>query len=143
MGLFHWWGSPIFLFLIANNYLSAQHVFGTLLTHLFLNIFTALEIEKTDENCKHRSRYVENCIKAEFIVVFDHLRHYFLLLLKLSLIYEIKTQITIWICLLICCFFHHRQNLHHLWYLFSIFTPKRSNKFFWNIFIAVFKIFMT
>ena len=52
-----------------NNCLIYIIYFGSLSTYLFLNIFTDVEIEKTVENCKPRSRYVWKEIKIEFPLV--------------------------------------------------------------------------
>ena len=55
--------------LIVNNCLFFLCLFDKQLTHLFLNISTAVKIEKRDENCKHRGRYVWKEIKIESTVV--------------------------------------------------------------------------
>ena len=54
-----------FLLLIVNNCLFLRRIFSKLMTYFFVNIFTMVKIEKRDENCKHRGRYVWKDIKIE------------------------------------------------------------------------------
>ena len=56
----------IFLLLIVNNCLVFTTCIGCFIVISFLNISTAVKIEKTDENCIYRGKYVGNCIKTEF-----------------------------------------------------------------------------
>ena len=61
--------TTVFLFLIVNNCLFQRRIFGKLFTYLFLNISTAVKIEKRVENCKPRGRYVWKDIKIESTVI--------------------------------------------------------------------------
>lgn len=93
-----------------NNCLIYIIYFGSLSTYLFLNIFTDVEIEKTVENCKPRSRYVWKEIKIEFPSVSRPFMTLFSLFRQIIFLLWDKTPI-------------HRTDLF-AWLLFFVFADE-------------------